>query len=355
MKNIGIIVPEIIFPNENVDLNKFSVNACDQYSAEPAYWEDVKNHVGESPSSLNMIVPEAFLGETDEKEVTDTIKAYLDNGTLKSIGKGFVYVHRETSSGIRRGLVAAFDIAEYGKLIRPTEKVVKERLPERIKIRKDAILEMPHGLVLINDIKNELFTMLDKYVENRKTLYDFNLYPSNQNIKGWFINEKEIINSIFDILSSLIFNDMLYAIGDGNHSFAAAKECYDKYHKDRYILAEIINLYDEGLLIEPIHRLVYNADIQKLQKDLDTNTPLQELQPKLDKWLEENGGSLEYIHGKTNCERLAKEKNGLAITWDKFSKETLFSDVLKNGVLCRKSFSIGEAIDKRYYLECRRI
>ena len=118
---------------------------------------------------------------------------------------------------------------------------------------------------------------------------------------------------------------LLFAVGDGNHSFAAAKECYDKYHKDRYILAEIINLYDEGLLIEPIHRLVYNADIQKLQKDLDTNTPLQELQPKLDKWLEENGGSLEYIHGKPNCERLAKEKNGLAITWDKFSKETLFS------------------------------
>ena len=374
--SIGAALPEIYFPNEDVDLEKFATIACDQYSAEPEYWEKVEKNAEGHPSALNMILPEAYLGKDfSYEELNRTMQEYIDNGTLRSLGEGIIFIHRETSSGIRKGIVMMLDLEQYGTdpgcLIRPTEMTVKERLPERIKIRKNAPLEMPHTMVLINDEKNTVNAMLDEYVKEKKPLYDFNLFPHGDRITGWFINDESILTSLEDAIKLLKYESILFAMGDGNHSFAAAKEHWIELkkslsenerdvHPARYSMAEIVNLYDPSLEFEPIHRLVMGADNEDIKNYLeitDDFTPnLQDLQPKLDEYLKDhNEVTLEYIHGAENCKRLAMEKNGLAITWDKFEKESLFPDVLAHGELCRKSFSMGKADDKRFYLECRRI
>jgi len=382
LAKVGAGLPKILFPAEGVDLTRFAAVACDQYSAQPEYWQDVKTFVGGVPSALELMMPEAWLQiNTDHQEkINKNMERYLENSTLRELGEGMVFLHRTTTTGDRRGLVLMLDLEEYdftpgsSSLIRATEKTVVERLPTRIEIRKNAPIEMPHIMVLIDDRENTLMGRLDKAVTERKPLYDFPLMQGSGALKGWFINDAETLDTVADALAELknkAAGGMLYAMGDGNHSFAAAKAHWDtlkgtlpegirKNHPARWGMVELVNLYDSALSFEPIHRLIMNVDPKALQDELgfDAKNPpsLQDLQPKLDEWLLSHPeAEIEYIHGREDCLELAKADDRLAIVWDEFKKDTLFSDVEKHGVLCRKTFSMGSAPDKRFYLECRKI
>lgn len=383
LKAVGAYVPRILLPAKNVDYGKFSVIACDQFSAQPDYWNDVKSFVGESPSALNIILPEAFLSsESDEtvNEINDVMRAYINGGVLEDIGEAFVFVERETSSGVRKGLVVALDLERYEfnkgakSLIRATEETVVERLPSRIKIRNDAPLEIPHVMVLIDDKKNLLMGALDGKKDKLPLLYDFDLMLGSGKIKGYKVSDDESLSLVADALS-ILKNDsadgMLYAMGDGNHSFAAAKSCWDDIkkslsekeredHPARYCLVELVNLYDEALRFEPIHRVLFNVDSEKLQREVgfDAENPpsLQELQPKLDAWLKKNpNAEIEYIHGEKDCREIGDAPDRLSIIFPDFEKDTLFDVVREKGSFVRKSFSMGHAKDKRFYLEAHKI
>ena len=379
---LGAAVPNLFFPREGTDLSKFAVVACDQYSAQPEYWDEVVRFVGDAPSALRLMMPEAWLGKnaSHEASIPARMEQYLFDKTLQPLGEGVMFLHRGTTTGVRRGLVLALDLEQYdftpgsSSLIRATEKTIVERLPARIAIRAKATLEMPHIMVLLDDRENRLMSALDETVSGTAPLYDFELMQKSGRLTGWFLQEETVLEKIAAALEELHRSSdsgMLYAMGDGNHSFAAAKAHWDEVkkglspderavHPARFGLVELVNLYDPALAFEPIHRLLMGVDPTAVQRDLgfDAENPpsLQELQPKLDEWLSRHPkASLEYIHGAEDCRRLGKAPDRLAIVWERFEKESLFSDVAKHGALCRKSFSMGTAPDKRFYLECRAI
>jgi len=343
LAKVGAGLPKILFPAEGVDLTRFAAVACDQYSAQPEYWQDLKTFVGGVPSALELMMPEAWLQiNTDHQEkISKNMERYLEDGTLRELGEGMVFLHRTTTTGDRRGLVLTLDLEEYdftpgsSSLIRATEKTVVERLPTRIEIRKNAPIEMPNIMVLIDDRENTLMGRLDKAVTERKPLYDFPLMQGSGALKGWFINDAETLDTVADALAELknkAAGGMLYAMGDGNHSFAAAKAHWDtlkgtlpegirKNHPARWGMVELVNLYDSALSFEPIHRLIMNVDPKALQDELgfDAKNPpsLQDLQPKLDEWLLSHPeAEIEYIHGREDCLELAKADDRLAIVWD---------------------------------------
>ena len=372
LEKIALRIPNILLPNETVDMTKFSVIAQDQFSAEKEYWDDVDKIVGDSPSTLHMMLPEARFPLTDEKlnSIYDTMKKYATDGTLREIGPGFIYVKRQVSSGIRKGLVALIDLEQYDyndnakSMIRVTEKTVKERLPIRAEIRSKANIDMPHVMLLVEDKENLLMNYLDSIANDNNKLYDFDLMKNGGNIKGYHINKDTEIDAVADIFLKLkenIKDNLMFAIGDGNHSLAAAKICYekDKSENKRYALVEIVNIYDDAVSFFPIHRLLINVDKAEFKKELNINNynppNLQVLQKDLDKYLEKHKETtLEYIHGKDECLKLENDKN-LAIIYDEFKKDDFFKDIIEHGTLCRKTFSIGKNIDKRYYLECSKI
>ncbi|MDD3193365.1 MAG: DUF1015 domain-containing protein [Oscillospiraceae bacterium] len=379
---VGASVPRLLFPKEGVDLQKFAVVACDQYSAQEEYWAAVRDFVGGAPSALQLMMPEAWLGKDSahESAIPSAMERYLADGTLQDLGEGLMFLHRTTTTGVRRGLMLLLDLEQYDftpgsvSMIRATEKTIVERLPPRVAIRSKAPLEMPHVMVLLDDRGNRLMGAMDQIVNGRKPLYDFPLMMDSGQLKGWFLQEESVYAAVAEALTLLqkaTPNGMLYAMGDGNHSFAAAKAHWNaikqelptaeqERHPARFGLVELVNLYDPALAFEPIHRLLIGVDPAQVQQDLafDAENPpsLQQLQPQLDGWLARHPSALlEYIHGADDCRRLGQAPDRLAIVWDRFDKESLFSDVARHGVLCRKSFSMGSAPDKRFYLECRKI
>ena len=382
LADVGAAVPRLLFPKEGINLQKFAVIACDQYSAQEEYWDAVRDFIGSAPSSLQLMMPEAWLGKepSHENAVPEHMRRYLADGTLREIGRGMMFLHRGTTTGVRRGLLLSLDLEQYdfapdsSSLIRATEKTIQERLPARVAIRSKAPLEMPHIMVLLDDRENRLMGALDQIAAGRAPFYDFSLMMDSGSLKGWFLQEENIFDAVADILAQLKAQSragMLYAMGDGNHSFAAAKEHWDtrkagltaaqrESHPARFGLVELVNLYDPALVFEPIHRLLIGVDPHAVQRDLGFDAknppPLQKLQPQLDGWLDQHlQAQLEYIHGAEDCRRLGRAPDRLAIVWSKFDKESLFSDIARHGVLCRKSFSMGSAPDKRFYLECRKI
>ena len=388
LSRLGLAVPEVLLPAPGIDPAKFAVIACDQHSAEPEYWEETKKIVGDAPSSLRLMLPEAWLSEKEEREpgIQAAMEQYLSDGTLQSVGEGFVYVRRQVGDQpdgtplYRHGLVAAIDLEKYDyapgnhNLIRATEATVKERLPERIKIREKASLEMPHVLVMLDDEKNALTALLEKMAGagELKPLYSFELMQDGGHIEGYFVDKTEQIGKIIEVLSSLYAacdDGFLMAVGDGNHSLAAAKETWKAHPENpalRYALVELISVYDEGLSFHPIHRLLMGldpADIPAIRKELRLDDPaldLQDLQPRIDAWLGEYrkahpAAELEYIHGKEECLALGEKPGCLPIVFDRFERGSFFRTVLENGTFVRKSFSLGEAREKRYYLECRKL
>lgn len=370
LNKVGLKVPHILLPNKNVNLSKFSCIAADQYTQSTEYWKRVRKYVGENPSTLDLIYPEAILEKESNSNDFDSILSkridgirskmteYVSDGIYEDIGECFIYVERQTTSGIRKGLVVAVDLNEYDynkgakSLMRATELTVKERLVVRKQIREKASLDMPHILVLINDKENIVFDEVKNC--DKELVYDFDLMEDSGHIKGYKITKD--IERILDklcILKDKANDGLLYAVGDGNHSLAAAKDSFEKTGKGRYALVELVNIHDDSMLFLPIHRLVIGISEKEFIKDTGIDVknplPLQDLQNILD----EKKYKIDYIHGKEECLKLVESGNNVAIIYDKFAKDTLFEDVIKHGSLCRKSFSMGEAKDKRFYLEAQ--
>ena len=327
------------------------------------------------------MLPEAWLGrENAGADVPANMRRYLADGSLRSIGEGFVYVCRRTSEGIRHGLLAAVDLEQYDfsptadTLMRATEATVRERLPARIALRREAVLEMPHVLVLTDDRENSVTALLERELGSLPKLYDFDLMQGGGHIEGYHVRDERVCAAIADALGALNEkrgNAPLYAVGDGNHSLAAARECWyaqresipeteREGHPLRYALVELVSIYDDGLSFHPIHRLLCNVDPEQVQRELDFDAanppPLQELQPKLDEWLARHPeAQLDYIHGAEECRKLGDRPDRLSIVFGSFDRGDFFATIQRDGIFVRKSFSIGSADEKRYYLECRRI
>ena len=380
---VGARLPRILLPAAGVDLRRFAVIACDQYSARPEYWDRVTQLVGEAPSTLRMILPEAYLDRETPQQKADihvAMRQYCRDGTLQELPEGLIYLQRRLPGGIRNGLMIALDLEQYDfrmgshSIIRATEKTVEERLPARVKIRRGAMLELPHIMVLLNDRKDRLNTLLKQHREALTLLYDFELMEGGGHLTGWQVRDRDLLMRIAGILAKLkneACDGMLYAVGDGNHSLAAAKLCWEEIkktlpadawedHPARWAFVELVNLYDPVMEFLPIHRLLMNVDPIAVQKEIgfDAKNPpdIQELQPRLDAWLQFHPeAEIEYIHGEAECRKLGEAPDRLPIILGEVRRDMLFETVAKNGALVRKSFSMGEAAEKRYYLECRRI
>ncbi|MDP2749430.1 MAG: DUF1015 domain-containing protein [Nanoarchaeota archaeon] len=412
-------VPEILLPNpenKDIDLKYWSVIACDQYTSDKAYWEKIEKMTANKLSAMHLIIPEAFLSKSDEDSINREIdeknskmQSYLDKGILKSEGNCFVMVDRKTPyEKSRKGLVVALDLEEFEltdnverteskSLIRASEGIIKERLPARIKLREKAALEMPHIIVLIDDPKKTVIEPLFKQTPDLEKLYDFKLMEKSGRLKGYKISKKQIIGKIEKSLAALKQkNGFIYAIGDGNHSFAAAKMHWEMLksngaemnHPARYLLVELMNIHDSGIKFYPIHRVVFNTELKELLDKMDvffkkkgTKIILDEKNPKgqkitilsgkkrlslslknsefiiesfqnfLDSFSDKD---IDYIHEEKKVRELAKKGN-IGFLLPPIKKAEFFKIIRKQGMLPKKSFSIGHSDEKRFYLECRKI
>ena len=410
---------DILIPKD-CDMHKWSVIACDQYTSEPEYWDEVSTTVGSAPSTLNLILPELFLEQDGVAHRIDNIHTamdkYLSDGIFTEYKDAMIYVERTQSNGIlRQGIVGAIDLEKYDfakgstSEVRATEATVIERIPPRIKVRQGAPLELPHIMILIDDPDNTVIEPLAKHLSDDNKLYDFELMQKGGSIKGWLI-DKSAQEAVDNALCALADPDtfckkyglsdtavLLYAMGDGNHSLATAKEFYEQLkqanpdkdlsnHPARYALAEIVNLHGEALKFEAIHRLVYDVDCDELLYELShalelndaessqyvvtycdgteakeyihkqtSNLSVGSLQNFLDGYIKAKGGKIDYIHGADTVKLLADKHNGIAFILPDMDKSQLFPTVIKDGALPRKTFSMGHAEDKRFYIEARRI
>lgn len=413
-KSADILIPKNNIEN-NIDMYKWSVIACDQYTSEPEYWNETENIVGDSPSTLRLTLPEIYLESDNVEDKIDNIHSamdeYLEKDIFDEYKNALVYVERIQRNGIlRQGIVGKIDLEEYNyekgstSQVRATEATVIERIPPRVRIRKGASLELPHIMILIDDEKKNIIEPLSQICSDMKKLYDFKLMQNGGEIKGYLIPEN-IQKDIFDSLDLLgeynhglkDVSKLLYAMGDGNHSLATAKEYYESLkrenpdkdfsnHPARYALVEIVNLHSPALQFEAIHRIVTSTDIEKLLNDMKdfleitentaeqsfryitrdkqetlfigkpcSNLTVGSLQTFLDKWLKENGGKIDYIHGADTLESLVLKNGGVGFILPDMDKSQLFPTVIKDGALPRKTFSMGHAEDKRFYIECRKI
>ena len=417
-KEMGIKVPEILIPDTNkTDMSKWSVIACDQFTASTEYWDDVKKITGKSYSTVNLILPECYLKTTDIddelKKINSNMEKYLDSGIMKKLEKGFVLVERVTPyTPSRKGLVIAVDLEKYDysevadSLIRPTEKTVVDRLPPRIKIRENASLDLPHILFLIDDDENTIIEKLYSEKEKFEKLYDFKLMKEGGKISGWHIAGEEALKKLEKAFASLAAKSKtLFAVGDGNHSLAAAKEVWNIIkkkpgvghdHPARYALVELVNIKSSGIGFEPIHRVIFNTDAEALLSEFkkrtgcsieeisrsDVKTPespdtmiyvtenkcgkitlknednllaTEKIQTFLDSYPGGQGDNIDYIHGEKDLTDLAEKKGNIGFLLPEISKKTFFKRIAEKGVYPRKTFSIGESIEKRYYLEAREL
>lgn len=382
-EKLGVKIPNILLPKAGTDYSKYAVLACDQYAAEPEYWERVINYVGEAVSTLHMTLPENLLlsGDRDYSKRVSAMEKYLSGGIVEETGEGFIFTERDTPDGTRYGLVSAFDLEEYDyepgsdNLIKVTEKTDMSRIIPRVEIRKNAPLELPHVLMLIVDKNDRLFSMLRKEALPLPSVYNFDLMEGGGHIRGKKIDKEETFQKIADALYEVFKENgekFSFAMGDGNHSFATAKYYWEeikkglsseeqKNHPARFCLAEIINLYDPAMPYECMNRLlsgVQNPEEALSDMDIDTSDlpSLQDLQPVLDLWLQKHPeAKIEYIHDADTCERLGKEEGCIAFCYREFDRDSVLEVIKNNTVFVRKSFAMGHPYEKRYYLEGRKI
>lgn len=439
MKNFdkyGLSVPEILLP-KNIDVKSWSVVACDQYTQDRDYWAAAQKAADKKPSSLNLIFPEVYLnddGKTERiKKIKRTMASYIDGGIFAAPQKEMVYVERTTAYGrVRKGLVAALDLDSYEwkpfstALTRATEATILERIPPRMEIRRGAPLELPHIMLLANDPGRLLIEGIGNKINARKDapIYQGELMQKSGSIKGWAVSSDDDLKSVEAALQKLYDagskngSTFLFAVGDGNHSLATAKAVWEEEKKRlqesganaeeiqespvRFALVEIVNIYDEGLTFEPIHRVVFKADfaalIDFLKEKLDgtvvqtkdkeeleaavkksaadfgfyykengeqkcvllttkiTDLAVSRFQPALDEFLKtQDGSELDYIHGADEIFRLGQKDGALGILLPPVAKDSFFDTIGSLGPLPRKSFSMGEASEKRFYLEARRL
>lgn len=411
---------DILLPKQTIDMEKWSVVACDQFTSEPEYWEKVKNIVKENPSTLSMIFPEVYLEEEGKEQRLERIQAsmhkYIEGKIFREYKNAMIYIERTDSSGnVRSGIVGSIDLEAYdyrrrsGSQVRATEATVAERIPARVKIRENAVLELPHVMLLIDDDEKQVVEPLERKKERLPLLYDYDLMLDGGRISGYLLEQPDQEN-VLSALQNLADPDyfrlkykvknaslLVFAVGDGNHSLAAAKEYYEQLkaahpekdlsnHPARYALVELVNLHSPALHFEAIHRIVKGVHVEDLLSKMDVGLSIKaegegqtfyvvekgekrkcvigrptskltvgSLQRFLDAYLAQNGGSIDYIHGEEVVESLSKEENSIGFILPDMKKEELFPTVLLDGVLPRKTFSMGHAQDKRYYTECRMI
>ncbi|MCU0485007.1 MAG: DUF1015 domain-containing protein [Anaerolineales bacterium] len=431
---IGIQIPEFYLPRPGVDLARWAVIACDQFTSEPEYWEKVEQLVGDAPSTLRLILPEVSLEKPGEAELICQIQAkmaeYLDQGILER-HEGMVYVERTVAGKTRRGLVLCLDLERYDynrgsqSLIRATEGTILDRLPPRMKIREGALLELPHILVLIDDPERSVIEPLNAMKASLPRLYDFDLMLDSGHLTGYLVSDPKAEAAVVDALGKLADQKgfsrkyhigkheqvLLFAMGDGNHSLATAKAIWEKIkdevgmdHPARYALVEIENIHDEGLEFEPIHRVLFGlqqdpldkmqalfgadyayqvcANVDEMVQQVDThasasqvigvvsaagcgvisiahppsNLAVGTLQGVLDAFLKERlAEKIDYVHGRETVERLGSLPGNIGFYLPAMSKDELFRTVILDGALPRKTFSMGEAREKRFYMESRAI
>jgi len=431
---IGVQSAEIYLPKAGVDLTKWAVIACDQFTSEPEYWDSVEKLVGDEPSTLRMILPEVYLGQPDQDQrainTQNAMKEYLETGILTPCD-GFVLVERTINGRTRRGIMLALDLEQYDftkgsqSLIRATEGTIIERLPPRIKIREGAVLELPHILVLIDDPQKTVIEPLLNSPDKLRKLYDFELMLGSGGLKGYLVDDSGLEAQVVKALEALADPQefqkkygvesengvLLFAMGDGNHSLATAKAIWEKMkptvgmdHPSRYALVEIENVHDESLEFEPIHRVIFNihqdikkdfksyfggnidfvkcASVEEMAKTVEShsgdeqiigmisekgvetvrfkkpafNLPVGTLQAFLDDWIKQGGAEeIDYVHGKDIVAKLGSKTGNLGFYLPGMNKSDLFKTVILDGALPRKTFSMGEAKEKRFYMECRKI
>jgi hypothetical protein len=435
-EDIGIMIPEVQLPKPGMDLKKWAVIACDQFTSEPEYWRDVEKLVGEAPSTLNLTFPEIHLEEPGKEERIKNIQAsmrkYLDEGILQP-RSGLIYVERTVAGKTRKGLVLCLDLENYDytktstSLIRATEGTIVDRLPPRMKIREGAALELPHILVLVDDPKFTVIEPLSTARSGFEKLYDFDLMLDSGHLTGYSVSaafEGQVVLALRDLAKPETFSQkydissdkpvLLFAMGDGNHSLATAKAVWEKMkpkvgldHPARYALVEIENVHDEGLEFEPIHRVLFGlkkdlltalknnfggnieylpiSNAKEMVRRVDShqglkqvmglvgggegrtfgvieiahpssNLPVGTIQAFLDSFLKDGGADkIDYVHGSDVVIRLGSKPGNAAIYLPGMQKSDLFKTVILDGALPRKTFSMGEAREKRFYMEARKI
>lgn len=434
--DLGIQIPQVYLPKKGIDLTKWAVIACDQFTSQPEYWNDVEKIVGDAPSTLNLTFPEVYLekpgGEERIKNVQASMRKYLEEDILQP-HDGLVYVERTVAGKTRKGIVLCLDLEAYdynkgsSSLIRATEGTIVDRLPPRIKIREGATIELPHILVLIDDPNRTVIEPVGTAKSKLEKLYDFDLMFDSGHLAGYAVSE-DLENQVVAALRGLanaetfaakygIAKDepvLLFAMGDGNHSLATAKAIWEKIkpqvgmdHPARYALVEIENVHDEGLEFEPIHRVLFGlkkdlfAELEKhfganfsykpvasadeMVKAVDaasgekqaiglvgggrsaefgvveianpsSNLPVGTIQPFLDSFLKEGGAEkVDYVHGEDVTVKLGIQPGNAGFYLPGMDKSDLFKTVILDGALPRKTFSMGEAREKRFYMEARKI
>lgn len=439
-EKIGVQVPKILLPKKGADMQRWAVIACDQYTSDRAYWQRLKKQTEKDISTLNLIFPEVYLEDVDADQriaaINSAMEKYLADGSLEEQPPGFILVDRKTSVvESRKGLVLALDLEQYDynkgaqSLIRATEGTILDRLPPRIKVRQNAPIELPHIMVLIDDPQGNVIEPL--FNENLEKVYNFDLLENGGHLKGYRVDQPELIKQVVMALEKLADPDayhvkynvagkvMLYAMGDGNHSFATAKAIWEKLkeeagdlsavmrHPARYALVELVNLHDPGLEFEAIHRVLFNIDCKQLKQQMksffaERGTPMTfipcanlseaeavaekvqgghvfpgifagqfglckvaepeftltvaTLQAFLDQYLQQHSAvRVDYIHGTQTVTDLGSQPDSAGFYLSAISKHDLFKTIALDGALPRKTFSMGEADEKRFYLECRRI
>ncbi len=405
---------DILFPQVD-SMEKWAVIACDQFTSDPAYWERVRKNAEGAPSIINLILPEAELGTPQEaahtRLINQTMKEYLDSGVFETLKDAFVYVERTLENGtIREGLVGMVDLDAYDystgstSAIRATEKTVVERIPPRMRVRRDAPIELPHILMLCDDDEKVLIEPIAAHKDALKKLYDFDLMEGGGHIAGWLVDGEEAAAfnarlteytaNVGKKYEGLKGTPVVFAVGDGNHSLATAKSCYEELkkqnpgvdlsnHPARYALVELENIHDPAQVFEPIHRVITHCDPAALLHALEETACAEEgyevkwfsgeasgvlhldpaksqlavgvLQGFLDAYLKENKGEIDYIHDDDALIALAMQENAIGFLLPAMGKSQLFRGVIADGILPRKTFSMGHSREKRYYLEGRKI
>lgn len=420
----------MLFPRQGVDLSKWSVIACDQFTSEPEYWQEADRLVGEAPSTLRLTLPEVYLEAEGVEDriaaINQTMREYEEDGILEELPAGMMLVSRDTGGACdRKGLVMAFDLEAYdykpgsASLIRPTEKTVESRIPPRLRVRENASMELPHIMLLIDDPERTVIEPLFALTDQLEKKYDVELMQNGGHLTGWFIPEGELTGQVMDALDQLsdreVFNTkygltedlplLPFATGDGNHSMATAKAYWEQVkatlspeeqqdHPARYVLAEVVNVHDESLVIEAIYRVLFGVEPKEVLnaageffachgaevlegeaenaqtfpwyaganegcfsvKNSPWSLPVASLQAFLDDFAAKNGEvKIDYIHGLDSLKKLSLAPGNMGFFLPDPAKADLFRGVILDGVLPRKTFSMGEAREKRYYMEGKKI
>ena len=419
--HLGFYPADILLPKD-ADMNKWAVVACDQFTSQPEYWQAVEQNVGGAPSTLRLILPEAKLNDPDVEAhiagINGAMQAYVEGGVFKTLPESLLYIERTQSDNkVRRGLIGMIDLDQYdytpgsGALVRATEGTVLSRIPPRVKVREKAPIELPHVMVLIDDPEGTVIEPLTVQTEEMEPLYDFDLQQGGGHLIGWKLTDTQV-DAVADALSGLCTPEqmekkygmkdaapLLFAVGDGNHSLATAKTCYENRKKEtpkeqwaslpeRYALVELVNNHDDALKFEPIHRVLFGVEPEKVLAAFKAYYPsahegegeghaiaytyaghtgfvtvpdpkvqlaVGTLQAFIDEYLKSNPGEVDYIHGDEVTDELGAKAGNIGFKLPAMGKEQLFKTVMADGVLPRKTFSMGHAQDKRYYVEARAI